>query len=136
MLSTARSKRVCKLIFLISTLAIAAFFILTALQQQVQLYLTPSDFWRQFASQHNKQFKIGGLVKHNSIKFNNENVEFVVTDLSKEVKVIYHGILPALFKENKGVVLTGVWEKNHILATQVLAKHDENYTPPGIHLGD
>lgn len=132
----ARTKRIIKLIFFMSIFSLATWFILQALQQQIQLYLTPSQFWSQINKQPNKQFKLGGLVKKNSIKFKNNYVEFIVTDLKKEVKVIYKGLLPALFKENKGVVLTGLWQTNQVLATQVLAKHDENYTPPGINVGE
>ena len=132
----ARTKRITKLIFFIGVFSLASWFILQALQQQIQLYLTPSQFWNQIKTKQHKQFKLGGLVKKNSIKFKHNNVEFIVTDLKQEVKVVYQGLLPALFKENKGVVLTGIWQNDHVLATQVLAKHDENYTPPGINVGE
>ena len=79
----------------------------------------------------NRTFRIGGLVKEGSVKRNNLTVSFVVTDTAKEVPTTYTGILPDLFKEGKGVVAQGKFDANgKFVATEVLAKHDENYMPP------
>ena len=87
-----------------------------------------------------KSFRIGGLVKTDSFERNGMRATFVVTDNSESIKVIYDGILPDLFREGQGIVATGSvtcprkgWTcKNIFKATEVLAKHDENYMPPEV----
>ena len=77
------------------------------------------------------QFRLGGLVKAGSVKRLDLAVEFVVTDTNQEVPVRYEGLLPDLFKEGKGVVAQGHLEAEKLfVASEVLAKHDENYMPP------
>ena len=79
----------------------------------------------------NRTFRIGGLVKEGSVKRDNLTVSFIVTDTAKEVPTSYTGILPDLFKEGKGVVAQGKFDASgQFVATEVLAKHDENYMPP------
>ncbi|MEI6735154.1 MAG: cytochrome c maturation protein CcmE, partial [Comamonadaceae bacterium] len=79
----------------------------------------------------NRTFRIGGLVKTGSLSRDNLTVNFIVTDTSKEMGVSYTGILPDLFKEGKGVVAQGkIGNDGKFVATEVLAKHDENYMPP------
>ncbi|MGO9443397.1 MAG: cytochrome c maturation protein CcmE, partial [Thiobacillaceae bacterium] len=76
-------------------------------------------------------FRIGGMVQKGSLKRSGVNVQFVVTDFAQSVPVAYIGILPDLFKEGKGVVAQGTLESDGVFhATEVLAKHDENYMPP------
>ena len=71
------------------------------------------------------------MVKEGSLKKDGENVQFVVTDFAHDVPVSYKGLLPDLFKEGKGVVAQGrLDEQGQMTATEVLAKHDENYMPP------
>ena len=77
-------------------------------------------------------FRIGGLVKDGTLRRDNLTVHFVVTDLVKDIPVAYTGILPDLFKEGKGAVVQVKpnMEGGEYIATEVLAKHDENYMPP------
>ncbi|MEO8655484.1 MAG: cytochrome c maturation protein CcmE, partial [Ramlibacter sp.] len=76
-------------------------------------------------------FRIGGIVKEGSIRRDNLTVHFVVTDTEKGIPVSYTGILPDLFKEGKGAVVQGRLNADgHFAASEVLAKHDENYMPP------
>jgi cytochrome c-type biogenesis protein CcmE len=80
-----------------------------------------------------RTFRIGGLVQVNSLQRRADGVTaaFVVTDTAKSIPVTYRGILPDLFKEGKGVVAQGkLAADGTFLATEVLAKHDENYMPP------
>jgi cytochrome c-type biogenesis protein CcmE len=71
------------------------------------------------------------MVKEGSVKKDGENVQFVVTDFAHEVAVSYTGFLPDLFKEGKGVVTQGKMQEGRAFkASEVLAKHDENYMPP------
>jgi cytochrome c-type biogenesis protein CcmE len=79
----------------------------------------------------NRPFRIGGLVKSGSVHRDNLTVSFIVTDTLKEVPVTYTGILPDLFREGKGVVAQGqIKPDGKFNASEVLAKHDENYMPP------
>jgi cytochrome c-type biogenesis protein CcmE len=74
---------------------------------------------------------VGGMVKEGSLKKDGENVQFVVTDFAHDVPVSYKGLLPDLFKEGKGVVAQGkLSDDKQFTASEVLAKHDENYMPP------
>ena len=109
---------------------IAAALLLNALDSNMALYVTPSDVLAGKAPKL-REFRIGGLVKQGSLKRENLTVHFVMTDLAQDIPVAYTGILPDLFKEGKGAVVqvkqnTG----GEYIATEVLAKHDENYMPP------
>jgi cytochrome c-type biogenesis protein CcmE len=78
-----------------------------------------------------KAFRIGGMVREGSLKRDNLTVHFVITDTAKDIPVAYTGILPDLFKEGKGAVIQGrLSDSGDFTATEVLAKHDENYMPP------
>ena len=78
-----------------------------------------------------RAFRIGGLVKEGSLQRTDIVARFIVTDTAKEIPVSYQGILPDLFSEGKGVVAQGVLSADgKFTATEVLAKHDENYMPP------
>ena len=75
--------------------------------------------------------RLGGMVKPGSVKTDNNEIKFIVTDYKKEIIVIYQGTVPALFAEGKGVVAEGkLQDKKFFLAKRILAKHDENYMPP------
>jgi cytochrome c-type biogenesis protein CcmE len=109
---------------------IAAALVLNALNSNIALYVTPSEV-AAGKTPKGQAFRIGGLVKDGSLTRDNLTVHFVVTDLAKEVPVSYTGILPDLFKEGKGAVVQGRLEANgRFTASEVLAKHDENYMPP------
>jgi cytochrome c-type biogenesis protein CcmE len=76
------------------------------------------------------RFRIGGMVKQGSVERGQSlTVAFVVTDGDGDMRVEYNGILPDLFRDNQSVIATGSMQGNHFLATEVLAKHDENYVP-------
>jgi cytochrome c-type biogenesis protein CcmE len=109
---------------------IAAALVLNALNSNIALYVTPSDVFAGKAPKM-QAFRIGGLVKEGSIRRDNITVHFVMTDLVKDIPVAYTGILPDLFKEGKGAVVQVKERANgEYIATEVLAKHDENYMPP------
>jgi cytochrome c-type biogenesis protein CcmE len=112
------------------TLAIAAYFVLNAFQSNLVFFFTPTQVAAGEAPK-NRTFRIGGLVKTGSVKRDNLTVNFVVTDTAKDMAVSYTGILPDLFREGKGVVAQGkLGEDGRFTASEVLAKHDENYMPP------
>jgi cytochrome c-type biogenesis protein CcmE len=111
-------------------LGIASALVLNALNSNIALYVTPSEV-AAGKSPQGQAFRIGGLVKDGSLKRDNLTVHFIVTDLARDIPVSYTGILPDLFKEGKGAVVQGKLDPNGgFVASEVLAKHDENYMPP------
>lgn len=112
--------------------ALALGLILFALRQNINLFFTPTQVMHGEApAKHN--FRIGGLVVKQSVKRDDLDVSFQVTDLSNTITIEYHGILPDLFREGQGIVAEGNLGPNgRFRATQVLAKHDENYMPPEV----
>ena len=114
----------------LATLGLAAYLVLNAFQSNLVFFFSPTQVAAGEAPKE-RTFRIGGLVKEGTVKRDNLTVAFVVTDTAKEIPVSYTGILPDLFKEGKGVVAQGKLDANgKFTATEVLAKHDENYMPP------
>jgi len=114
----------------LAAVGVAAALVLNALNSNIALYVTPSDVVAG-KSPRGQAFRIGGMVKDGSLRRDNLTVHFVVTDLAKEIPVSYTGILPDLFKEGKGAVVQGrLGPDGNFTASEVLAKHDENYMPP------
>jgi cytochrome c-type biogenesis protein CcmE len=125
-----RHKRIALIIGGLSAIGIAAAFVLNALDSNIALYVTPTEVLAGKAPK-GKAFRIGGMVRDGSLKRDNLTVHFVITDTAKDIPVAYTGILPDLFKEGKGAVIQGrLGEDGTFTATEVLAKHDENYMPP------
>jgi len=125
-----RHKRAAIIIGGLAVLGIAAALVLNALNRNIALYVTPSDVVAGKAPK-GQAFRIGGMVKDGSLRRDNLTVHFVVTDTVKDIPVAYTGILPDLFKEGKGAVVQGRLETDgNFTASEVLAKHDENYMPP------
>ena len=134
-----RTNRLNK-IYLISTFILSVglitFFILRALQENIDLYLTPSQIMTG-EYDISQDFRLGGMVKENSLeKLESLEIQFVVTDFQNEIVVRYTGILPNLFKENSGVVASGYLDENsnEFMAYEILAKHDESYMPVKIEV--
>ena len=131
------SKKVkSRIFFLITGLTLAAviiFLILKSLEENVVYFFSPSEIYNKTNISLNKKIRIGGLVKNNSIEKKGTSVNFVITDLNKEIVVTYTGIIPNLFSEGKGVVAEGKLEdRKFFVAEKILAKHDENYMPPEV----
>ncbi len=127
---TPRQKRFSLIIGGIVVLALAAGFVLNAFQSNLVFFFTPTQV-AQGEAPRNKVFRVGGMVKEGSVKRDQTVIEFVVTDTAREIAVRYSGLLPDLFKEGKGVVAQGrLDDQGLFIASEVLAKHDENYMPP------
>ena len=127
-----RQKRAVFIVLAIIAVGLAVGLVLNALKDNVSLYFTPTQVYNKEAPQ-GRSFRIGGLVEEGSVKREQDGltVRFMITDLHKNLPVIYKGILPDLFKEGKGVVAQGKMEADGVMhASEVLAKHDENYMPP------
>jgi cytochrome c-type biogenesis protein CcmE len=116
----------------LATLAIAAALVLNAFRSNLVFFFTPTQVQAQEAPQ-GRPFRIGGLVEAGSLRREPSSltVRFRVTDMAQTIPVAYTGLLPDLFKEGKGVVAQGTLGSDGVFrATEVLAKHDENYMPP------
>lgn len=116
----------------LAVLAIAVALVLNAFRSNLVFFFTPSQVAAGEAP-IDRTFRIGGLVKEGSVQRQADGltVRFVVTDTAKEFPVVYTGILPDLFREGKGVVAQGRLGADGLFtASEVLAKHDENYMPP------
>jgi cytochrome c-type biogenesis protein CcmE len=116
----------------VAVLGLAAALVLNAFQSNLVFFFTPTQVAAGEAPK-GKAFRIGGMVKEGSLKRLPDGiaVSFVVTDTAREIAVAYAGILPDLFREGKGVVAQGkLGESGLFTASEVLAKHDENYMPP------
>ena len=136
---TKRQNRMILVALLVLGISLAGYLGVKAFSENLLYFYTPSDI-KDGKAPIGKSFRIGGLVKTDSCERNGMRATFVVTDNSESIKVIYDGILPDLFREGQGVVATGSvtcprkgWTcKNIFKATEVLAKHDENYMPPEV----
>ena len=125
-----RHKRAALIIAALAAVGIAATLILNAFRSNIVFFFTPTQVATKEAP-IGRGFRIGGMVKEGSLKRDGVNVQFIVTDFAQSVPVAYTGILPDLFKEGKGVVAQGTLASDGVFhATEVLAKHDENYMPP------
>lgn len=129
-----RRKRLMIIGFIVIFSSIGAWLIILALQENMNLFYSPSSVAKGEVP-YDKPIRIGGYVVRDSVKRSDVGLEvnFSLTDGSAEVSVSYTGILPDLFSEGEAAVAKGkLVSGNHFLATEVLAKHDENYTPPEV----
>ncbi len=134
MLTKKVKSRIFFLSFILTVLAIIIFVVLNSLKQNVVYFLSPTEIYNSTDISYDKKIRIGGLVKINSIKKENTSVNFIITDLKKEIVVSYDGLVPNLFSEGKGVVAEGkLRDKKYFIADKILAKHDENYMPPEVN---
>ena len=132
------SKKVkSRIFFLILSLVLASiiiFIVLKSLQENVVYFFSPSEIYNKTDISFEKKIRVGGLVKVNSINKNGTSINFIITDLKKEIIVSYEGLVPNLFSEGKGVVAEGkLRDKKYFIANKILAKHDENYMPPEVN---
>ena len=118
------------LIFL--SVVLTSFLIFKSLEENVVYFKSPTEV-KNLAELENKKIRVGGMVKKDSIKTNDLEISFIITDFQNELIVSFKGSVPNLFEEGKGVVAEGFLEdRNYLKATKILAKHDENYMPPEV----
>jgi len=136
---TKRHNRMMLVGLLVSGVFLAGYLGIKAFSENLLYFYTPSDIMTGKAPK-DKSFRVGGLVEDGSIERDGMLVKFSVTDNLESIEVSYEGILPDLFREGQGVVASGSLINNCVRwtcintfnATQVLAKHDENYMPPEV----
>ena len=126
-----RHKRFSLIIGALAVIGTAAALVLNAFEENLVFFFTPTQVVSGEAPR-NRAFRIGGMVKDGSVQRDGVSVRFIVTDMANDVPVTYTGILPDLFREGKGVVAQGKLDDSGkaFKASEVLAKHDENYMPP------
>jgi len=133
-MNPARRRKVTVVVIIVAGVALATGLALRAFQQNLLYFYSPSQVASGQAPA-NRNFRIGGLVENGSVQRDQNTlaVSFVLTDTLKSVTVHYTGILPDLFREGQGIVANGRMGANGVFdASEVLAKHDENYMPPEV----
>ncbi|MBK8288858.1 MAG: cytochrome c maturation protein CcmE [Cellvibrionales bacterium] len=128
-----RKQRLLVILAIIVTSSIAVGLITFALRENMNLFFPPADVLSGKAPL-DRVIRLGGFVDKGSIKraSNSLTVEFSIGDGQHSIPVVYTGIIPDLFAEEQAAIAKGTWNGNVFTATEVLAKHDENYTPPEI----
>ena len=120
------------LFFSILSTILVIFLVLKSLEENVVYFLSPTEI-KNLNEATTEKIRVGGMVKDQSIKINSDKINFIITDFKNEINVVYSGIIPNLFQENKGVVAEGILrDKSFFKAEKILAKHDENYMPPEV----
>ena len=121
------------LLLIFFALALSIFLIFKSLEENVIYFKSPTEIKNLSELSDKNKIRVGGMVKINSIKINDKEVIFIITDLKNEIIVNFQGSVPNLFEEGKGVVAEGfLKDENFFSATKILAKHDENYMPPEV----
>ena len=119
------------LVFL-TLIIFTTFIVLKVLKDNVVYFKSPSEITLQ-TEILKKKIRVGGMVKKDSVKMNDNKINFIITDFKNELYVTFSGTVPNLFEEEKGVVAEGFLnDKKFLVADKILAKHDENYMPPEI----
>jgi len=128
---TKRQNRMILVVLLVVGTSLAAYLGLKAFNENLLYFFSPTDVVNGKAP-NGKSFRLGGLVANGSVKREGIKVAFDVTDNQNTFTVKYEGILPDLFREGQGIITTGSLKNGTFMATEVLAKHDENYMPPEV----
>ena len=124
---TGKSKRLAVFAVIAALLSGGAFLVLSALQDNIVLFFTPSELTPEKMTA--RQLRIGGLVEEGSVQIDGLEARFSITDSAAVVRVFYNGALPDLFREGQGIIAQGSFEDDIFRAENVLAKHDETYMP-------
>ena len=129
---TRKKRRLYFVLAGMSVLAVAAVLVLTSFEDSLVFFRSPTDLVEK-PVEPGRNFRLGGLVEEGSVEKNGVRISFNVTDLSEAVPVTFEGLLPDLFREGQGVVAEGAFNEDGVfIASNVLAKHDENYMPPEV----
>ena len=125
--------RLLFLSFIFLIVALSVFLILKSLEENVVYFISPTEIKNLSEIDSKEKVRVGGMVKKDTIKLNQNEISFVITDFKNDINVIYSGAVPNLFSEEKGVVAEGyLKDRSFFNADKILAKHDENYMPPEV----
>ena len=128
---TKRQNRMMLVAVLVAGAILAITLLLQALGSNTNYFYSPTEV-AEGKAPVGKSFRLGGLVANGSVIREDMTVNFEVTDNKETFKIKYTGILPDLFREGQGIITTGSLVNGTFIATEVLAKHDENYMPPEV----
>jgi cytochrome c-type biogenesis protein CcmE len=129
---TRRQRRSIFIVSGLAVLGLAAFLVLSALQDSIVFFYSPTDIETK-QIEPGRRLRVGGLVAEGSVEKSGTQVNFVISDGSRTVKVSYNGLLPDLFREGQGIIAEGRLDgPGTFIADSVLAKHDEKYMPPEV----
>jgi cytochrome c-type biogenesis protein CcmE len=129
-----RTVRLLWVLALIAAVCATVFAVLRVFNDNLVLFYTPTQLINGEIPS-GRSYRLGGMVEKSSLKREpgSTHVTFKITDMVNAIPVTYTGITPDLFKEGKGVVAEGKMQNNIFVATEILAKHDENYNPPKLN---
>ena len=118
---------------ILTVLILSVYLVLKSLEDNVVYFISPTEIKELGEIDYDKKYRVGGMVKKNSIFMNSDQISFTITDFKNQINVKFSGVVPNLFSEEKGVVVEGfLKDKNILEASKILAKHDENYMPPEV----
>ncbi|MEY3338688.1 MAG: hypothetical protein RL245_1680 [Pseudomonadota bacterium] len=131
---TPRRRRIVLVVGILAGVSLAGVLALNAFRENVMFFFDPSQVAAGEAPIE-KRFRLGGMVRPGTVdrEAGSLDMSFIVTDFKHDVRVVYTGVVPDLFRENQGVVAHGRLGSNGVfVADEILAKHDENYMPPEV----
>jgi cytochrome c-type biogenesis protein CcmE len=131
---TPKRKRLWLLVGSLGVLGCAAALVLTALNDNIVFFYSPTQALEKHPSPE-RHFRLGGLVEQGSVKksADGQEISFRITDTRQSIAVVYRGLVPDLFREGQGVIAEGALRPDGLFAArEVLAKHDEKYMPPEV----
>ena len=118
---------------ILTVLILTVYLALKSLEDNVVYFISPTEIKELGEIDYIKKYRVGGMVKKNSVSMDSDQVSFTITDFKNEINVKFAGVIPNLFSEEKGVVAEGfLKDRNFLEASKILAKHDENYMPPEV----
>ena len=118
---------------ILTVLILSVYLVLKSLEDNVVYFISPTEIKELGEIDYIKKYRVGGMVKKNSVFMDSNQIKFTITDFKNEINVNFSGVIPNLFSEEKGVVVEGfLKDKNFLKASKILAKHDENYMPPEV----
>lgn len=123
-----KTQRLIFILIAFCSVSLGTTLILKTFTENILFFVSPTELNKNPAFL-NKEIRLGGLVKEGSVKKTTNGIEFALTDLAYSVNVSYQGIIPNLFREGQGMVARGKMNNNLFIASEILAKHDENYMP-------
>jgi cytochrome c-type biogenesis protein CcmE len=121
---TPRQHRGLKLFLMLFGLSGGLWFVLSVFQESVVYFVSPSELYQKSGG----KYRLGGEVDH--ISFHNHTYSFFIKDGAASIKTTYKGVPPEIFRQKQGVVVEGIWDPPHFIASRLFAKHDETYRPP------
>ena len=125
--------RVFFILLIFLSVALTIFLVFRSLEENVVYFKSPTEV-KNLPELETNKIRVGGMVKKNSIRTNDIEINFIITDYKNELVVSFKGSVPNLFEEGKGVVAEGfLKDRSYLKAIKILAKHDENYMPPEVN---